>query len=297
LNEDIVVGDVVRKHDYHAEATVLEGRLELPLVHEIVPQAHVQIFGKKGYLSQRSENFRVEGVISYSSAYTQVAGNRDPKAGHGWSTLSTSVIENLNVLDVLTADRVVAQVGTEHPAHGYIPSVTFLGTRFENLRISGEPVTLTMDLDLLGDRTEDDIPYLGSERFLSQVNEQYQTLRSQPDAFPQALQRYNQFPSAAEVPVKDDPSRTEKMEWLECSLVKEAKVSPPATSCGHIIDVPNFGKIYLATLRLEQSDFLRDTSVPRCTLLQLNMIELHLGCVISGTSTAVGVKTNGVTRP
>ncbi len=58
-------------------------------------------------------------------AYTQVAGNRSTKSGQGWTTLTTSVIEGLNVLDVVTADRVVGQTITEHPLEGYVPSDQF----------------------------------------------------------------------------------------------------------------------------------------------------------------------------
>jgi len=56
------------------------------------------------------------------------------------------------VLDVLTADRVVGQIITEHPLVGYVPIISFLGTRFENLRIAGHPVELDLDLNILGDK-------------------------------------------------------------------------------------------------------------------------------------------------
>ena len=81
-----------------------------------------------------------------------MAGNRDVKPGHGFSTITTAVVEDLNVLDVVTADRVVAQISTEHPLVGYVPHITFLGTRFENLRIAGHKVELDLDPDFLGQR-------------------------------------------------------------------------------------------------------------------------------------------------
>ena len=76
---------IERVHSYHAEATVLEGHLQLPVVQEIKPQAHLKIPEQGGYLSQRIENYRLEGAISFRSAYSQVAGNPDIKPGHGWS--------------------------------------------------------------------------------------------------------------------------------------------------------------------------------------------------------------------
>jgi hypothetical protein len=61
-----------------------------------------------------------------------------------------------------------------------------------------------------------------------------------------------------------------------------------------VIDVPNFGKIYLATLKIEESDFDPKTGVPKKTEITLNMIELQMGCVGSGGLTGGSGKTNGV---
>src|SRR5260221_9555423 len=104
-----------RTHTFHAEASVLEAQLRRPLQQEVLPQAYVKLPFHGGYLSERAENYRLEGVISFESAYTQVAGNPSPKPGHGWVTLATSAIEGLNILDVVTPDRLGAQISTEHP--------------------------------------------------------------------------------------------------------------------------------------------------------------------------------------
>jgi len=48
--------------------------------------------------------------------HTRVSGYRSQKKNHAFVTIATSVIEGLNVFDVLTADRVVAQVATSHPS-------------------------------------------------------------------------------------------------------------------------------------------------------------------------------------
>jgi len=66
--------------------------------------------------------------------------------------LTSSVIEGLNILDVITADRIVGQTITNHPLVGYVPSISFLGTRFENLRIAGNPVELDLNHDIFGPR-------------------------------------------------------------------------------------------------------------------------------------------------
>ena len=137
--------DKQRVHHFHAEATALHAQLQHPLTQEIKPQNFVKLGNGGGYLSEHARDYRVEGVVSYKSAHTHVAGHKSPKPDHGWVTLATSSIEQLNVLEVVTADRVVSQVSTEHPLVGHVPTVTFLGTRFENLRIGGEILATIFD--------------------------------------------------------------------------------------------------------------------------------------------------------
>src|ERR1700751_4970515 len=98
------------KHKYHAEALALEGHLKLPIRQPIERQAHAKIRETGGYEAQQGKSFRVEGILSYTAAHTQVSGHEEDKHGHPFVTLSTSVVEKLNVLNVVTADRVVAQV-------------------------------------------------------------------------------------------------------------------------------------------------------------------------------------------
>ena len=95
----------------------------------------------------------------------------------GWVTLSTSVLEGLNVFEVITADRLVAQVSTEHPMKdGDVPKVTFLGTRFENLRVAGYPVDIVLDLAICGDKPKEDHPYLHDRGFLDRVQRQLDSI-------------------------------------------------------------------------------------------------------------------------
>jgi hypothetical protein len=277
---------IERVHSYHAEATVLEGHLQLPLVQEIKPQAHLKLPEHGGYLAQHAADYRLEGVISFRSAYTQVAGNKDLKPGHGWSTLTTSAIEGLNVFDVVTADRIVGQISTEHPLVGYVPHVTFLGTRFENLRIAGHPVHLDLDLNLLGPKPDNDASYSDTPGFLDRVANQHTNVRAHPNLLTDLFRRYTGLPSIPKNP-----------EAVECSLVNQADGSFPGRCFGHVIEVPGFGTIILAALRLEQSDYLAGTNIAKCTTLQLTMIELRLGCMGNGNLPACKVVVNGRTKP
>jgi hypothetical protein len=275
-----------RTHEYHAEATVLEGHLRLPLAQEIKRQAHVKLPDYGGYLAQRGQNYHLESVISFRSAYTQVAGNLDVKPDKGWSTLATSVVEGLNVLDVLTADRVVGQMTTEHPLKGYVPSISFLGTRFENLRIAGHPVELDMALDIVGPRPDDDLSYTADPGFLCRVAEQCATGRQSPNLQQDVEQDYNRL-----APTPGNPAE------VECSLVNRASGGYPGLSFGHIIHIPHFGWITLAKLRLTYEDIQQGDDVHRTTTFHLTMIDLKLGCPIEGGTEVGTLSTNGKSKP
>ena len=273
---------VKREHQYHAEAVALSGHLKLPLLQEIKPQTSVKLHEQGGYISQHSGSFRLEGILSYKAAYTQVAGNRDPKRGHGWSTLTTSVVEGINVLEVVTADRVVTQVSSDHPLVGYVPSISFLGTRFENLRIAGHPVDLELALDVLGPKPDSDFPYTSDAKFLKRVSEQLARISGCKSLPPEMLKRYN-------------PGSRAEIDEIECSIVKTAKGAFPGQPFGHVIDVPNFGRIYLGVLRIRQSDFVK--GVPKKTLIDFTMIELEMGCIGGGRAGVGNNILNGASVP
>ncbi len=275
-----------RKHHHHAEAIILSGNLQLPLVQEIKPQAHVKLHEEGGYLSERSENYKLEAVISVKSAYTHVAGNRSTKPGQGWTTLTTTVVEGLNVMEVLTADRIVGQTITEHPLDGYVPSVNFLGTRFENLRVAGYPVTLDLDLNILGSKPENDGSYSQNADVITRVKSQYNGIL-ESDGLPADLrERYNRLISTLGSP-----------EAVECSLVNRATGDYPGLSFGHIIDIPDFGKIILGKLTVTNEDFKSGTKTPKKTTIRLTMVDLQLGCAAAGSVPIGSGSTNGGTIP
>jgi hypothetical protein len=275
-----------RYHNYYAEAEALSGNITLPLVQEVKPPTYVKLNERGGYLSQHVDHYQLGGVVSFRSAYTQVGGNPDTKADHGWNTLATSVIEGLNVLDIVTADRIVCQISTDHPLEGYVPTVTFLGTRFENLRIAGHEVKLSIDLDMLGPKPKKDTGYLSDRDFQKRVTAQRERVKGLKNLPSDVAAHFNQAPTAASKPGA-----------LNCSLVNQVEGGYTGRSFGHAIDVPNFGKIYLATLCIEESDFDTPTGAPRKTTITLNMIKMVMGCVGGGYVLAGGGKTNGGTAP
>lgn len=274
-----------RYHKYHAEASTLDGELHLPFLQKTCSHTASKLNEQGGYVTQQGDRFHLGGVVTFRSSYTHVGGNLDSKPDHGWNTITTAVIEGLNVMEVVTADRVVAQISTDHPLEGYVPRVTFLGTRFENLCIAGNPVSIDFDPNIVGLKPANDASYPNDSAFIERVSRQYDRIRSQQNLPDELASRYNQLPSASA-----------NRECIECSLVNQVEGSYPGHSFGHVIYVPNFGKIHLATLRIEHSDF-NDKGIPKQTLFCLTMLRLEMGC-IGGGMLALGTgKTNGSTLP
>jgi hypothetical protein len=260
-----------RTHRFEAETIVLSGQLDLPVSQKIEPQANSKLPERGGYVNQRSDGFRVETIISFRSAYSHVSGSKSLKPGRGWDTLTTTVVEGLNVMEVLTADRVVGQTITEHPLRGYVPTISFLGTRFENLRIAGYPVELEFDHNIFGPKPLDDAPYTQDAGVISRVARQYDRIGSNKDLPEELSKLYNRL----------SPTLG-KSEAVECSLVNQAAGRYPGKTFGHIIRVPGFGIITLAKVTVKHEKPHERTKVPRKTTFTLTMIDLQLGCPASG---------------
>lgn len=289
-----------RTHSYHSEANVLKGFLTLPLKQEIRPQACAKLPCEGGYFDQRVENYKLGEVISIRSGYTQVAGNLDPKDDHGWSTLTTTVLEGFNVLDVLTADRIVGQIMTEYPLKGYIPKISFLGTRFENLRIAGHPVDLKLNLDFLGPAPADGKSYTQDDELRKRIDSQENDLGEHKSLLEEVRESYNRFFPATS-------NGAEKPETLECSLVNQATVNQaplnqaigkfPGAGCGHVIRIPNFGTIVLAKVNLSYEEVKTEKDIHKNTVVHLTMIDMKLGCAIAGHGGVASGSSNGSSAP
>jgi len=275
-------------HEYYAEADVLSADIQQPLQDVIKPRAYVEL-SKKGhcedkghYQYKKADPFRLDGILSYEGGYTQVAGHPSSKIA-GFSTLATSVLEGLNVLDVVTADRVVAQISTVHPAYGIgqVPSVTFLGTRFDNLRIGGHKVEVDRCLDILGPKPADDESYFENSGVLDRIAQQYDRIATAAELPDWASEEYP----------KGRPGLNGNG-TLKCSLINRVAGSP-GISFGHVIDLPHFGKIFLGELRVERELGNPTKGIYDGYKFHLTMIRLQMGCIGEGTTNITTADTNG----
>ncbi|HEX4022332.1 MAG TPA: hypothetical protein VHX63_14400 [Acidobacteriaceae bacterium] len=267
---------------YHADASSLGGFIEAPFQKVIPAQASVSLPAVGGYATVRTESFMFEEIVSCRSAYTRVSGREIAKDG-SWSTLVTSVVEGVNLLEVVTAERIVAQISVEHLRNGGA-RVSFAGTRFENLRLGGREVFPVLNSSLLASRQENDNSKSQGtwDTFLKVGKEQAHELAKSiqesdnRSAFQWALQRYGWMDSKREL---------QQDGCVLCSLVDGVEGAAPGRSLGHFVEIPDFGRVFLGEL----------TVFPRA--IQLTMVRAELGCNVQGKiSMGVG-GINGTTMP
>ncbi len=268
--------EIKRVHYYHADASSLGGALIHP-VNKIVPsQAEVSLPAAGGATSAHSGAFNFEEIASCGGSFTHASGGVSPKNG-SWTTLVTSSVENLNILEVVTAERVVAQISIEHPRVGHDPKVTFVGSQFINLRIGGFPVEAVINRGLLTpEEGYPGCPWTRHEGFLKRVREQHR-LRGENAKVPKwAEDRYAWVQSEEGIRERGH---------VVCSLVDSIKGDIPGRTFGHVVEIEEFGKFFFGEVIVQHGAF------------QLTMIRAELGCAVHGSIGVASARGNGSTQP
>lgn len=196
---------------FHAEAHAFSGRFHRPIPYPIEAQASVSLPTIGGHAHARVENFRAEHLARFKSAFCHVSGSwhDDHKAV---TTHSTATIEGLNILDFITAERIVAHLTSEHRVGEAEGHIVALGSTFDGLKIAGHDVKVTLRHNLLFDCKD------------------FKSLRER-------------------VANERRPERISGTtnEVALCSLVEEIKTDlPGVTKEGHVLRVPQFGEISIA---------------------------------------------------
>ncbi|HWZ44423.1 MAG TPA: hypothetical protein VNW97_13175 [Candidatus Saccharimonadales bacterium] len=99
-----------------------------------------------GLSSQRTAGFSLDGLVSFESVFVEVGGSYD-QCHDTQTSYSYSVIEGLNIADVLTADRVVSRLMVYSPEedHGGEHTFDITGSHFDNLKICGNHIDVKLD--------------------------------------------------------------------------------------------------------------------------------------------------------
>lgn len=248
---------------YHACAHAFSGRFTRPFDEQIHVQAMSSLPLTGGHGSARVENFKFHEFISFKAGYTHVSGGLQPDDESN-NTLVTSVLEGLNLLDVLTADRVVCRLYSKHPKRAAEGNITMHGSKFENLRICGHPVTMNLDFGLF-----EGIPTF--ERAQAEYAKKKDFWKTAKDPLQAG---------------KDLPSQKDTGEFL-CSLVKgQVQVESPGVQVsGHSIYVPGFGRVYFAEVFMSYGT------------RTLTMLRFEFGSTTGGSGSGASGTTNGKQYP
>lgn len=261
---------IKRTYIYNAQAHALSGHISRPFQETIEVQAGMSLPSTGGYGSVRVENFRLKEVASFKAAHTHVMGSFDEHTKNH-TTLVSTTLEGLNLLDVVTADRIVMRMASHfhldndanQPVCDSEPHITVFGSHFENLRIGGCPVEVILD----------------HKRFL-----ELDTF----GAFLNKLDSDGDFRKMALDPYKTGKphQKPEQHGIILCSLVERIKVDCPGVEQeGHVLKVKEFGTIYLAEMIAEHSR------------RALTMLRFELGSPGGGGGSGGSGQSNGKTYP
>jgi hypothetical protein len=292
--EEFMQTNVKQVFYFHASATALGGFLEEP--YRVVPTpCSVALSSTGGAISSQAKDYAFnDGIeagnvgIKATAAYTYVTGRPTQQNGP-WTERTVSVVHGFNLLGRITADSLIAQIFVEHPAYGGgLRRISFAGSQFENLRLDGEPLALTMNATLLP-RSEGKVDAYNQDETIKPALD-WPTLTGY--ARKQGAERMAQksLPGWGRdrfgwiaAPAKDANSSTEG--YTLCSLVDKIDGVATGQTFAHCLDLPDFGRIFLAEV----------TILPFAA--HLTMFRAELGCKISGQFSAAVVTTNGTTMP
>jgi hypothetical protein len=198
---------------YRAHAVGLAATFQKPYVESIPALASTALAITGGVAVAREEYFKYREILSFCSAETHLVGNAGSEPGVH-TTLTTTTIEGLNIMNVLMADRIVLRMSSRHFMDDTEASLTFVGSHIENLRIGGHPVDISYDAGVLAD---------------------WDTFSKARDGF------------AKRFPNKKDPGAT-----LPMSIVSAVSAPPGVTAEGNRLDFPEFGSVYLGEVFVKE---------------------------------------------
>jgi hypothetical protein len=137
----------VQSFAYHANAYALNASFHRPTACDIEAQAAtcLPIYG--GHAQSFVKDFCVPRLARFQSAHSHVSGSMQDD--HTATTQSITTLVGLNIMDVITADRIVARLTSEHNLDEPEGHILAIGSTFENLRIAGYTFNIIMRHDLL----------------------------------------------------------------------------------------------------------------------------------------------------
>ncbi len=263
--------------NFNAAAVGLKGYIVRPFDIEFPTIASVALEPKGGFVPSREQDIQLENIVFAKSVTSVVAGSfgKDGTVDE----LASVVVENLNILGIVTADRVVGRLAAVHPGDRTSPSITPLGSHFDNLRIAGHKIELDLAIDTftrLDTNEKVRSAYQNNERGFRDEFSRL-SLLGKIKEIPELL--HSHFPFSSREHRDSIPERDGA---IHSGLVREiAGLGSGITSFGHVVHVPGFGVIRIAEFSIIGP------------LRILTMLQVDLGSTPSGGVTTANVRANG----
>lgn len=270
-----------RRFWFRGSTMAVGGRIESPVCENIEAQCASVLPAIGGFAATSVDRFDYKNIIGFRRATSTVSGQKvkheNAKHGSGTSydTLVTVAIEDLNILDVITADRVVARMTSTHSDDGREPEALPFGSHFENLRIGGVPVELRPYAKLVSQGSYQNLTETRLDR--SGHSDSFPFIRANGESIE------NEEPRAK---ATRGGSSSVSDTVLLAPLFKKAVVPEGSeTSGAHGIRIPGFGIVYLGEYLITRAS------------RRLTMLRIELGCPVTGSIVCANVDINGHLDP
>jgi hypothetical protein len=272
---------------FNASANSLGGFVENPFRYIPTPSS-VALSPTGGSVISRAAGFAFEKVLSCKVAYSFVTG-RPLQVNGPWSHRTVSVVEGFSLLGRITADRLVAQAFvTQPPAGGGPRRISFAGSHFDNLRVDGKPVTITINPGFIPSQDRPVDAY--DQAATTEPNIQWPALWSmssrqasgylQNKSTPQWVHDRYSWVAATKSPEQPNPAG-----YTLCSLVDKLDGLAAGPMSGHCFELSDVGRIFLGEITIHPDS------------ASLTMVRAELGCALTGQASAASIVSNGTSCP
>ncbi len=262
---------------FHANAYGFGGRITAPFEKLIPVQASTVLPQAGGFGTDCVENFNFENIIRFDSARVLVSGAfvKKPDQRPHYSTMAQSVIEGLNILNIVTIDRIVSQITTRHEEFpGEEAEIIPFGTQIQGLRVGGLEIPVKLNLDFFADHpTYSSFEQAHPERERSRwadigdkvpkhIQDAFGCFFKDSKVAPPGRRPGSLIPSSIVEPIHIDRSKF-------------------VQAYGHILEIREFGKVILGEIFVGPD------------LKRINMIRIELGCPTESKTSGAGAEGNG----
>lgn len=261
---------------FRGNAVAFGGRITSPVCESLDAQGASVLPPTGGFASATVGSFNYKNIVAFERASSTVAGRITEHDGRRtYDTQVTVAVEGLNVLDMVTADRIAARLTSSHTEDDADPQMLPIGSHFENLRIGGVELKLTS------------YPELTRHGHFAELTEKCEGRFIDAQGNPMKLEDRPEPGTKRWTPGEPSPIFQDRLLLAPLFDAADERRYPAGVDAGGGpgIHVPGFGTIYFGEYLV--SRFSR----------RLNMLRIELGCPVEGTIVLASGENNGHEYP